>query len=102
MGGTGALQHAQSLLEREGPDAVPRKLQIQVWPNMAAAQVAMEYHLHGPSLTVCTACASSLDAIGTATRFIQAGLADVAITGGTEGSNPHRSASKRTSSVATN
>lgn len=87
MGGAGALQRAQSLLERQGPDAVPRKLQIQVWPNMAAAQVAMEYDLHGPSLTVCTACASSLDAIGTATRFIQGGLADVAITGGTEGSN---------------
>ncbi|OAI40960.1 hypothetical protein AYO38_00840 [bacterium SCGC AG-212-C10] len=87
MGGTGALQRAQSLLERDGPDAVPRKTQIQVWPNMAAAQVAMEYDLHGPSLTLCTACASSIDAIGTATRFIQAGLADVAITGAMEGSN---------------
>lgn len=87
MGGTRALQRAQSLLERDGPDAVPRKTQIQVWPNMAAAQIAMEYDLHGPSLTVCTACASSIDAIGTATRFIQAGLADVAITGAAEGSN---------------
>lgn len=87
MGGTRALQRAQSLLERDGPDAVPRKTQIQVWPNMAAAQIAMEYDLHGPSLTVCTACASSLDAIGNATRFIRAGLADVAITGAAEGMN---------------
>lgn len=86
MGGTRALQRAQSLLEREGPNAVPRKTQIQVWPNMAAAQVAMEYDLHGPSLTVCTACASSMDSIGTAARFIQSGLADVVITGASEGS----------------
>ncbi|MCC7364550.1 MAG: beta-ketoacyl-[acyl-carrier-protein] synthase family protein [Dehalococcoidia bacterium] len=87
MGGTRALQRGQSLLERDGPDAVPRKLQIQVWPNMAAAQIAMEYDVHGPSLTICTACAASIDAIGTATRFIQSGLADVAITGAMEGSN---------------
>jgi 3-oxoacyl-[acyl-carrier-protein] synthase II len=85
MGGTRALERAQHLLATEGPDAVPRKLQIQVWPNMAAAQIAMEYGLHGPYLTVTTACAGSIDAIGTATRFLQSGLADVAITGASEG-----------------
>jgi 3-oxoacyl-[acyl-carrier-protein] synthase II len=37
---------------------------IQIWPNMAAAQIAMRFRLHGPQLTVCTACASALDAIG--------------------------------------
>jgi 3-oxoacyl-[acyl-carrier-protein] synthase II len=87
MGGTRSIQRAQSLFEREGPDAVPRKTQIQVWPNMAAAQIAMRYDVHGPSLTVCTACASSLDAVGTATRFIQGGLADVAVCGASEGAN---------------
>jgi 3-oxoacyl-[acyl-carrier-protein] synthase II len=64
---------------------VPRKTQIQIWPNMAAAQVAMRYGLHGPSLTVTTACASSLDAIGTAARLIERGDADLAIAGGCEG-----------------
>jgi 3-oxoacyl-[acyl-carrier-protein] synthase II len=76
---------AQYALDTDGPDAVPRKTQIQIWPNMAAAQIAMRYGLHGPSLTVTTACASSLDAIGTAARIIERGEADVAITGGTEG-----------------
>ena len=56
-----------------------------VWPNMAASQIAMTYHLHGPLMTVTTACAGSIDAIGTATRYIQAGMADVAITGAAEG-----------------
>ena len=34
---------------------------------------------------MCTACASSIDAIGTAARLIADGRADAAITGGTEG-----------------
>src|ERR1700761_1444881 len=65
--------------------AVDRKTMIKIWPNMAAAQVAMRYGLHGPSLTFCTACASSLDAIGSAAGLIRAGRADVVIAGGTEG-----------------
>jgi 3-oxoacyl-[acyl-carrier-protein] synthase II len=52
---------------------------------MAAAQIAMKYKLHGPSLTICTACAASIDAVGNATRLIQSGMADMAITGGAEG-----------------
>lgn len=85
IGGVRAVMKAQHLLERHGPDAIPRKTMIQIWPNMAAAQLCMRYALHGPSLTITTACASSIDAIGTAARMIEAGLADVAIAGGTEG-----------------
>src|SRR5690606_21744798 len=84
MGGTRALMQAQHRFETSGADAVPRKVMIQIWPNMAAAQIAMRHGIHGPSLTICTACASSIDAIGTATRLIQTGQADVVITGGTE------------------
>ncbi|MCW5744982.1 MAG: beta-ketoacyl-[acyl-carrier-protein] synthase family protein [Alphaproteobacteria bacterium] len=85
IGGARAVMKAQYLLDTEGPQAIPRKTQIQIWPNMAAAQIAMRYHLHGPSLTVTTACASSLDAIGTAARLIAGGQADVMIAGATEG-----------------
>jgi 3-oxoacyl-[acyl-carrier-protein] synthase II len=84
MAGAHALLDAQHLLDTKGPDAVPRKLNIQVWPNMAAAQVAINFGLHGPLLTVSTACASSLDAIGTGARMIERGEADVIIAGGTE------------------
>ncbi len=85
IGGVRAVMKAQYALDTGGAEAVPRKAQIQIWPNMAAAQIAMRYDLHGPSLTLTTACASSLDAIGTAARLIERGEADVAITGGTEG-----------------
>lgn len=84
-GGVRAFQKAQYMLDTEGPGAVPRKTQLKVWANMAAGQIALRYRLHGPSLTVTTACASSLDAIGTAARLIRAGEADVVIAGGTEG-----------------
>jgi 3-oxoacyl-[acyl-carrier-protein] synthase II len=85
MGGTRALLRAQHLFETQGPEAVPRKVSIQIWPNMAAAQIAMKHKLHGPSLTICTACAASIDAVGNAARLIQSGMADMAITGGAEG-----------------
>jgi 3-oxoacyl-[acyl-carrier-protein] synthase II len=85
IGGARALMKAQHLLDRDGPQAVPRKTEIQMYPNMAASQIAMRYGLHGPSLTVTTACAASLDALGNAARLLHAGQADVLIAGGTDG-----------------
>jgi 3-oxoacyl-[acyl-carrier-protein] synthase II len=55
-------------------------------PNMAAAQVAMAFKLHGPNTTVTTACAASTHTIGDATRMIQHGDADVMLAGGSEAS----------------
>jgi 3-oxoacyl-[acyl-carrier-protein] synthase II len=85
MGGTRALLKAQHQLETGGPEAVDRKTMIKIWPNMAASQIGMRWRLHGPSLTFCTACASSIDAIGAGAELIRAGRADVVIAGGAEG-----------------
>jgi 3-oxoacyl-[acyl-carrier-protein] synthase II len=60
MGGMRALAKGQYQLDMAGPDAIDRKTVIKIWPNMAAAQIAMRYGLHGPQITVCTACASCL------------------------------------------
>jgi 3-oxoacyl-[acyl-carrier-protein] synthase II len=76
---------AQHELDTRGVEAIPRKTMIQVWPNMASAQIAMRYDLHGPSFTVTTACASSLDAVGQAGWLIERGRADVVFAGGTHG-----------------
>ncbi|MFI7666133.1 beta-ketoacyl-[acyl-carrier-protein] synthase family protein [Nocardia sp. NPDC049526] len=83
--GTQTLERAQFDVERRGRSAAQPKLMIKVWPNMAAAQIAMNWALHGPCLTLSTACASSLDAIGTGARMIASGAVDVALVGGTEG-----------------
>ncbi|HWC82990.1 MAG TPA: beta-ketoacyl-[acyl-carrier-protein] synthase family protein [Pseudonocardiaceae bacterium] len=85
LGGVRALLRAQYELEHHGAAAIDRKTMIKISPNMAAAQLAMRWNLHGPLLTVSTACASSLDAIGTAARMIADGRADAALAGGTEG-----------------
>jgi 3-oxoacyl-[acyl-carrier-protein] synthase II len=55
-------------------------------PNMAAASVAMAFHLRGPNTTITTACAASTHTLGDATRMIQHGDADVMLAGGTEAS----------------
>lgn len=85
MGGHFTVARAQHQYDTGGYDAVDRKTQIKIWPNMAAAQICLGYGLHGPSMTVTTACASSLDALGTAALYLNAGLADVALVGATEG-----------------
>jgi len=85
MGGHFTVARAQHQYDTGGYDAVDRKTQIKIWPNMAAAQICLGYGLHGPSMTVTTACASSLDALGTAAMYLNAGLADVALVGATEG-----------------
>jgi 3-oxoacyl-[acyl-carrier-protein] synthase II len=87
--GTQTLERAQFDVDRRGREAAAPKLMIMVWPNMAAAQIAMQWQLHGPCLTLSTACASSLDAIGTAARMIASGQVDVALAGGTEGGLAH-------------
>jgi 3-oxoacyl-[acyl-carrier-protein] synthase II len=87
--GTQTLERAQFDVDQRGREAAPPKLMIMVWPNMAAAQIAMHWQLHGPCLTLSTACASSLDAIGTAARMIASGQVDVALAGGTEGGLAH-------------
>jgi 3-oxoacyl-[acyl-carrier-protein] synthase II len=55
-------------------------------PNMAAASVAMAFHLRGPNTTVTTACAASTHTLGDASRIIQHGDADVMFAGGSEAS----------------
>jgi 3-oxoacyl-[acyl-carrier-protein] synthase II len=80
--GAETIAESQRGLDAEGPSGVDRKLQLKAWPNMAAGQIALRWELHGPLLTVSTACASSIDAIGAAARLIERGDCDVAIVGG--------------------
>jgi 3-oxoacyl-[acyl-carrier-protein] synthase II len=53
-------------------------------PNIAAAQVAMQFGLKGYNNTVTTACAASTQALGDALDIIRLGRADVMVAGGGE------------------
>ncbi len=57
-----------------------------VIPNIAAAQVAMQFGMKGQNSTVVTACAASTHTIGTSMRAIREGHADVMLAAGTEAS----------------
>ena len=61
------------------PLLVPRAM-----PSAAASQVSMDLGARGPSFAVTSACASGTHAIIQGAGLIRAGLADVAIVGGTE------------------
>ncbi len=84
MCGVQSVMYAQSQLDKKGPQAFPRKTMMKALTNMGAAQIAMQYGIHGPSLSVATACASTLDALGVAASLIHSGRADTVIVGGTE------------------
>lgn len=84
MGSIPAFAQSQTAFDREGMRAAPARLMSQVIPNMPAAHLAMRWGLHGPLLTISTACASSLDAIGQAARMIERGDVDYAIAGGVD------------------
>jgi 3-oxoacyl-[acyl-carrier-protein] synthase II len=76
---TGAISYASK--GRLNPLYAP-----MIIPNMAAASVAMQFHLRGPNTTVTTACAASTHTLGDATRMIQRGDVDVMLAGGAEAS----------------
>lgn len=84
MGSVPTLVQSQSGYDQGGASVVPARLMSQVIPNMPAAHLAMRWGLHGPLLTISTACASSLDAIGQAARMVERGDVDFAIAGGVD------------------
>ena len=74
---------ASTLFERGGMRVDPLFLP-KVLPNMAAANIAMQFGLLGYNTTVVTACAAGTQALGDAANVIRNGLADIVISGGTE------------------
>lgn len=64
---------------RVHPLTIPRTM-----ANAGASWISMKYGLTGPVFTVSTACSSSNHAIGHAFWMVRHGLADLAITGGSE------------------
>jgi 3-oxoacyl-[acyl-carrier-protein] synthase II len=57
---------------------------VRLWPNMISFFVSESFDVHGYSSTICTACASSTQALGEAAEVIRRGDADVVISGGSD------------------
>lgn len=70
----------------KGPGRIHPLTAPMVLGNMAAANVAMQFGLHGKCIDVVTACATGTNSIGEAFRSIQHGEADVILAGGVDSS----------------
>ena len=57
---------------------------VRLMTNASASQISIAYGLRGPTYAVASACASANHAIIQAAQMIRYGMADAAVTGGTE------------------
>jgi nodulation protein E len=64
---------------RVHPMTIPKTM-----ANAGASAISLEFGITGPAFTIATACSSSAHAIGQAFTMLRSGMADVALTGGSE------------------
>jgi 3-oxoacyl-[acyl-carrier-protein] synthase II len=83
-GGMNMYERNLHALHNEGPDKVSPFFIPGFIPNMAAAEVSMDFGTRGPSKCVVTACATGNNCIGDAFRLIQCDEADAMIAGGSD------------------
>jgi len=86
QGGTNTIEESIMRLAEKGPNRVPPMTVAKGLANFGAAQIALSLGVHGPNMTVVTACAAATDAIGQAMHLIRDGHADIMFTGGSEAS----------------
>lgn len=84
MGGANSLEDGYATLYRDNSDRVKPFSVLLAMNNAAAAWIAIEHRLRGPTLTFSTACSSSAVAIGEAWRRIRHGEETVMLAGGAE------------------
>ena len=84
MSGIATIAFTQDALsgashKKVGPRFIPKTL-----GNIAAANIAIDHNIQGPSFTVSTACSSGGDAVNMACMCIESGKADVMFAVGAE------------------
>jgi 3-oxoacyl-[acyl-carrier-protein] synthase II len=84
VGGLYTLEEQNKRLLELGPGRVSPLLIPMMIPNMAAAQVSIQFGARGPVNSVCTACAAGTQAIGDAFEVIRRGDAKIMLCGGSE------------------
>jgi 3-oxoacyl-[acyl-carrier-protein] synthase II len=84
IGGILTLLENYDVLAESGPHRVSPFMVPMMMPNAASGTIAIVYGLHGPNLSLASACATGAHAIGEAAEIIRRGQADVMIAGGSE------------------
>lgn len=84
-----AVEEQAIRISKEGPGAASLTTPILMNPSNPAVQIGIDLDLRGEVVTICTACASSSNAIGYGLRLIRHGESDCVLAGGVdEGVNP--------------
>jgi 3-oxoacyl-[acyl-carrier-protein] synthase II len=83
-GGARTIFKTVSGFNAEGPDWVSPFYITAITSNMASAQVAIRLQVRGPNFTIGNACASGLNGLGEAWRYLRDGTCDVVLAGGTD------------------
>lgn len=85
MGGTSAIEKCfRTLYETSDMEGFLSTTFLQIMSHTCAANIAIAYGVTGRILASCTACASSLQAVGFGYESIRYGQADVFLCGGAE------------------
>ncbi len=84
IGGIGTLLENYDVLRERGPRRVSALMVPMMMPNAGAGGIALLYGIHGPAMSLNSACATGSNAIGEAAELIRRGTAEVVICGGGE------------------
>lgn len=84
IGGVKSYEDQVLVLEAKGERRVSPFVVPMMMANAAAAAVSIRFGLQGPCESLATACATGTHAIGSAARWIQWGLCDAVVAGGSE------------------
>jgi 3-oxoacyl-[acyl-carrier-protein] synthase II len=66
----------------EGPDSVSPFYITAITTSLGAGQIAIRLQVRGPNFTIGNACASGLNGVGEAWRYVREGTCDAVIAGG--------------------
>jgi 3-oxoacyl-[acyl-carrier-protein] synthase II len=84
VGGINTLLEQYDVFKSRGPRRINPFFIPMMLADTPSAQVAMEYGLRGPNMSVITACATGTNAVGEAFEMVARGAADAMLTGGAE------------------
>lgn len=84
IGGLDTIEKNALTLDKRGPRKISPFFVPGAIVNMVSGLVSIEHGLHGPNLSIVTACSSGNHSIGFSARSISHGDCDVMITGGSE------------------
>ena len=84
LGGLPTLEKYHTILLERGPGRISPFFIPMLIANEAPGNIAIQFGIKGPNLSIVTACATGAHSIGDAYRIIQYGDADVMVAGGTE------------------